>query len=91
MIRLVFYKELKEIFRTSKIVGLMAGILILMGLALYNGYAGYVTHSKLLNESQQTTYKQFISQGDKNPHLGAHFGFYAYKPTADLSMIDNGI
>ena len=91
MIRLIFYKELKEIFRTSKVVWMVTGVFILMALALYNGYSSYVKHSTLLRESQQTTYQQFISQGDKNPHLGAHFGFYAYKPAADLAMIDNGI
>ncbi|MDR6197559.1 DUF3526 domain-containing protein [Siphonobacter sp. SORGH_AS_0500] len=91
MIQLIIQKELREIFRTAKVVWLWVGVLILMGLALYNGYSYYRSHSQLLRESQQGTYQQFISQGDKNPHLGAHFGFYAYKPTADLAMIDNGI
>lgn len=91
MIRLLIAKELKELFRTSKVIWMLAGILSLMILALYNGYAYYAGHSRLLRESQAVTYKQFISQGDKNPHLGAHFGFYAYKPTAGLAMIENGI
>lgn len=91
MIQLVIQKELREIFRTAKVVWLFVGVLILLGLALYNGYSYYTSHSALLRESQKVTYQQFISQGDKNPHLGAHFGFYAYKPTADLAMIDNGI
>jgi ABC-2 type transport system permease protein len=91
MIRIIFRKELKEIFRTSKIGWLIAGLLVLTALSIYNGYAYYNTHSQLLKESQEVTYQQFISQGNKNPHLGAHFGFYAYKPTADLAMIDNGI
>lgn len=91
MIRLLIEKELKELFRTSKVIWMLGAILSLMFLALYNGYAYYVSHSSLLRESQEVTYKQFISQGDKNPHLGAHFGFYAYKPTADMAMVDNGI
>lgn len=91
MIQLIIQKELREIVRTAKIGWLFVGVGMLMGLALYNGYAYYASHSALLRESQQVTYQQFISQGDKNPHLGAHFGFYAYKPTADLAMIDNGI
>lgn len=69
----------------------MAGVALLLTLALYNGHAYYTTHSRLLAESQRTTYEQFINQGDKNPHLGAHFSFYAYKPTADLAMMGNGI
>lgn len=91
MIRLIVEKELKELSRTSKVVWMLAAILVLMVMALYNGYSYYVRHSNLLRESQEVTYKQFISQGDKNPHLGAHFGFYAYKPTADMAMIENGI
>jgi len=91
MIRLIFRKELKELFRTSKVVWIMGGMVILLLLALYNGNSYYQNHSNLIRESQEMTYKQFISQGDKNPHLGAHFGFYAYKPTADMAMIDNGI
>lgn len=91
MIRLLIKKELKEIVRTSNMSWLLMGMVVLVVLALYNGYAYYVSHAQLLSESQQTTYQQFISQGDKNPHLGAHFGFYAYKPTADLALLDNGI
>lgn len=91
MIGLIFKKELKELFRTSKVVWMLSGIIVLILLALYNGNAYYRSHSDLIRESQEMTYKQFISQGDKNPHLGAHFGFYAYKPTADMAMIENGI
>lgn len=91
MIGLIVRKELRELFRTTQLIGLGAGVVVLIGLALYNGYGYYVSHSRLLRESQQTTYRQFINQGDKNPHLGAHFGFYAYKPTADLALIENGI
>ena len=91
MIRLIFKKELKELFRTAKVVWMLGGIIVLLLLALYNGNSYYENHSTLIRESQEMTYQQFISQGDKNPHLGAHFGFYAYKPTADMAMIENGI
>jgi ABC-2 type transport system permease protein len=91
MIRLIFNKELKELLRTSKVIWMLTGIVILLLLALYNGNAYYKNHSTMIRESQEMTYQQFISQGDKNPHLGAHFGFYAYKPTADMAMIENGI
>ncbi len=91
MIWLIVRKELTELVRTAKVGWLLAGMAALLGLALYNGYAYATTHSQLLRESQETTYQQFISQGDKNPHLGAHFGFYAYKPTADLALVDNGL
>lgn len=91
MIRIVFKKEFKEIFRTGKISWMIGGLLLLVALSIYNGYTYYKTHSQLLKESQEVTYQQFISQGNKNPHLGAHFGFYAYKPTAGMAMIDNGI
>lgn len=91
MIAHIVRKELREIFRTSKMTWMIGGLLVLIALSLYNGYSYYVSHSQMLKESQEVTYKQFISQGNKNPHLGAHFGFYAYKPTAGLAMIDNGI
>ena len=91
MIQLLVRKELTELLRTTKVTWLLLGLATLLGLALYNGYAYSTTRSAFLRESQQTTYKQFISQGDKNPHLGAHFGFYAYKPTADLALVDNGL
>jgi ABC-2 type transport system permease protein len=91
MISLIFKKELKELFRTSKVVWMLSGMVVLMLLALYNGNSYHKSHSSLIKESQEMTYRQFISQGDKNPHLGAHFGFYAYKPTSDMAMIENGI
>jgi ABC-2 type transport system permease protein len=91
MIWLIVQKELKELARTAKATWLLAGMAALLGLALYNGYSYATTHSQLLRTSQQTTYQQFITQGDKNPHLGAHFGFYAYKPTSSLALVDNGL
>ncbi len=91
MIRHILKKELTELLRTTKVAWLLLGLAGLLGLALYNGYAYSTTRSQFLRESQRTTYQQFISQGDKNPHLGAHFGFYAYKPTADLALVDNGL
>jgi ABC-2 type transport system permease protein len=91
MIRLLIKKELTELLRTTRVSWLLLGLAALLGLALYNGYAYSTARSAFLRESQQTTYKQFISQGDKNPHLGAHFGFYAYKPTAALALVDNGL
>ncbi|MCD8539242.1 MAG: hypothetical protein LRY55_05365 [Leadbetterella sp.] len=91
MIKLVFHKELREIFRSSRIFWMLCGILVLLCLSVYNGYTSHTGKKQLIRESQETTYRQFISQGDKNPHLGAHFGFYAYKPAADLGMVDNGI
>ncbi|RZK90408.1 MAG: hypothetical protein EOO62_35100, partial [Hymenobacter sp.] len=91
MIRLLLKKELTELLRTTRVSWLLLGLAALLGLALYNGYAYSTTRSAFLRESQKTTYQQFISQGDKNPHLGAHFGFYAYKPTADLALVDNGL
>ncbi|UOR04937.1 DUF3526 domain-containing protein [Hymenobacter aerilatus] len=91
MLRLLIGKELRELRRTTNATWLLTGLALLVGLALYNGYTYYTTRSAFLRQSQQTTYEQFVSQGDKNPHLGAHFGFYAYKPTADLALLDNGI
>ncbi|SNR93688.1 ABC transporter permease subunit [Hymenobacter mucosus] len=91
MIQLLLKKELTELLRTTKVTWLLVGLAALLGLALYNGYAYSTTRSQFLRESQHITYQQFISQGDKNPHLGAHFGFYAYKPTADLALVDNGL
>ncbi|WP_045690514.1 hypothetical protein [Hymenobacter sp. AT01-02] len=79
MIQLLLKKELTELLRTTKVTWLLVGLAALLGLALYNGYAYSTTRSQFLRESQHITYQQFISQGDKNPHLGAHFGFYAYK------------
>ena len=91
MIRLICRKELTEVFRTATMSWLLAGMVVLVGLALYNGYTYAIDHQQLLSESQQVTYQQFINQGNKNPHLGAHFGFYAYKPMSDLALLENGI
>ncbi len=35
--------------------------------------------------------QQWDTQGDKNPHRGAHFGQYAFKPTALPGFIDPGV
>ncbi|GAB3281272.1 DUF3526 domain-containing protein [Larkinella harenae] len=91
MIYLLIRKEFKEIFRASTMTWLFGGVLVLLGLAIYNGFTYHHTRQQVLSVSQEITYQQFINQGDKNPHIGAHFGFYAFKPAADLGMIDNGL
>ena len=91
MIRQIIHKELTEFFRASTVVWLSAGVLVLMTLAVYNGYTYYTEHQKLTAEAQEITYEQFINQGDKNPHIGAHFGFYAFRPTPPMSLIESGV
>ena len=91
MIRLIIRKELTEFFRSAAQRWLFAGVAALLALALYNGWAYYSTHQALTRYSQQLTYQQFVKQGDKNPHIGAHFGFYAFRPTAPLALIESGV
>jgi ABC-2 type transport system permease protein len=91
MFTAIIEKELLELYRDKRI-RLAAGVFLLLSLfGVFNGYRHYRSMAELHEQAQQESYHQWLNQGEKNPHAGAHFGVYVFKPIAPLSMWDKGV
>ncbi len=91
MIAAIARKEFSEIVRDGRFkwtAGIMALLLLTAMAAGYQKYSAYMDMQRL---SQDQTNAQWLNQGDKNPHAGAHYGNYAFKPAGPLAFFDNGI
>jgi len=91
MIVSIARKEFSEIVRDGRFkwtAGMMALLLLTAMAAGCQKHSAYMDMQRL---SQDRTNAQWLNQGDKNPHAGAHYGNYAFKPAGPLAFFDNGI
>ncbi len=91
MITSIARKEFAEIVRDGRFKWTAAIMVLLLLTAMMAGYQKYTTAVRIQHAAQDGTNKQWLDQGDKNPHSAAHYGNYAFKPAGPLSYFDNGI
>jgi len=91
MIARIARKEFLETTRDGRFRAAFAvvGILLLASLAL--GWRHYRDIETERREAQRTTRRQWLEQGEKNPHGAAHYGVYAFKPRPPLALVDPGV
>lgn len=84
-------KDLREAAGDGRV--LVAWVLALLVLAVA-ALQGWTTTQQAAHERDAVSAlvrTQWDSQGDKNPHSGAHFGQYVFKPNALPAFIDPGV
>ncbi|MDJ0928320.1 MAG: ABC transporter permease subunit [Gammaproteobacteria bacterium] len=91
MITTIARKEFTEIVRDGRFRWMAAILLALLMTALLSGWQRYEGMLAEQRAAQSATDAQFVEQGPKNPHAGAHFGNYAFKPAGPLTFFDNGV
>lgn len=84
-------KEIKTIFREKIIIGLSIMIFLLLGVAITAGYLSYQQQRDQKTHAQQEKREQWLNQGEKHPHIAAHFGTFIFKPKTFLSFLDFGL
>lgn len=84
-------KEIRIALRERLIVSLGAIILLLLGVALYAGYISYRQQREMITKTQAEKRQEWLSQGDKHPHIAAHYGTFVFKPKTVLSLFDFGL
>ena len=87
----IIRKEIKVAIREKVIVAMGVIVIILLGLSLY---AGYVTNTQQIHsimQAQAEKHQEWLNQGDKHPHIAAHYGMYVFKPKTILSLFDFGL
>lgn len=88
---LIVRKEIKIALREKRVISLGAIIVLLLGIALYAGYISYQQQREIITETQQQKRQQWLEQGDKHPHIAAHYGTFVFKPKTALSLFDLGL
>lgn len=91
---LIFFiakKEIKMVLREKLVISLGVVICILLSVALYGGFLGYNQQQTAIAKAQREKRAEWLGQGDKHPHIAAHYGTYIFKPKTVLSLFDSGL
>ncbi|RJE72567.1 DUF3526 domain-containing protein [Reichenbachiella sp. MSK19-1] len=84
-------KEIKIAIRERLVISLGAIIILLLGVALYGGYISYRQQQQIITQTQTEKRQEWLNQGDKHPHIAAHYGTFVFKPKTILSLFDFGL
>ncbi|NJN24902.1 MAG: DUF3526 domain-containing protein [Cyclobacteriaceae bacterium] len=87
----ILSKEIKVALREKLIVTLGIIIILLLGVALYAGYVSYEQQQATITKTKKEKRKEWLNQGDKHPHIAAHYGTFVFKPKTILSLFDFGL
>ena len=91
MISTIARKEFTELFRDGRFRCSAGIVLALLTVAVLAG----AHHQRALLAQQATAQAEelhrWYHQSDKNPHSGAHYGFYVFKPRLAPGFIDPGV
>ncbi|MYF00284.1 MAG: ABC transporter permease subunit [Gammaproteobacteria bacterium] len=91
MIGAIIGKELTEIRRDGRALGLLGIVGLLLVLGLTTGLATENAREREVLQAQADDAAVFLEQGEKNPHSAAHFSRMAHKPVAPLASFDPGV
>lgn len=84
-------KEIMIALREKLVIALLSIVVILLGVALYTGYLGYRQQHSMISQKQDEKRQEWLNQGDKHPHIAAHYGTFVFKPKTLLSIFDFGL
>ncbi len=88
---IVAKKEIKIALREKLAVALAVIIMLLLGVALYAGFLSYQQQHVVITQTQAEKRQEWLNQGDKHPHIAAHYGTFVFKPKTVLSLFDFGL
>jgi len=91
MITRIARKEITDTVRDGRFRWGGVVVLGLLLLALGSGWAHQQEIAATHLAAEQQTWEHWFAQGEKNPHSAAHYGVYAFKPVASLSLVDQGV
>jgi len=88
---LIAQKELNDVARQNSLKILFVIITALLGFSLYAGFIVYKQQLTILKTAQDEKRAEWLDQGDKHPHIAAHYGTFVFKPKTLLSLFDFGL
>ncbi|MBK7882596.1 MAG: DUF3526 domain-containing protein [Chitinophagaceae bacterium] len=87
----IIQHEWKQWLRDKRIVCLLGSMLLLGTVAIIIQVHSYKKLFIERTNAQQASRQAWLSQGEKHPHMAAHFGNYAYKQPSILHCFDAGL
>ncbi|REE02049.1 ABC transporter permease [Marinoscillum furvescens] len=84
-------KEVLVALRERRVLVLGAIVWVLLAVAGVTGYLVYAQQHSAIVQTQQEKRQEWLEQGDKHPHIAAHYGTYVFKPKTLLSLFDFGL
>jgi len=84
-------KEIREIVRDGRLRVLGILVLILALTALIFGAQQTASAQDDREHAKERATAQWENQGDKNPHVAAHYGTYVFAPTSAATAVDPGV
>jgi len=91
MLKQIIQNEWQLWRRDNRTIWLLGIIVLISLLALVFGVADARKKITQRQSAQEASRKAWLAQGEKHPHMSAHFGNYAYKHPSVLSVFDPGI
>ena len=91
MIKTIAYKEFLQMVRDGRVKWAAGIVFCLLLASLVVGLRHYQDLSAQHELAQNKVREQWLSQPEQNPHSGAHYGTYAFKPKTFLSSVDTGV
>jgi ABC-2 type transport system permease protein len=91
MITNIAKKEMTEMFRDGRFRLASAIVAVLLLASLAAGWKQYANLKTQHETAQKAERQNWLGQTPKNPHQGAHYGVYAFKPKSQLSVVDTGV
>lgn len=91
MIGTIIRKELTEIKRDGRAIGLLGIVGLLLVLGLTTGIVTENAREREVLRAEADDAAVFLEQGEKNPHTASHFSRMAHKPVAPLAAFDPGV
>lgn len=87
----IIKKEIKETIREKLIFILALTLVFLLSISLYFGWAANKQKKLVTEQAQLQKQEEWVQQGDKHPHIAAHYGTYIFKPNSAFSLFDPGL
>jgi len=84
-------KETRALLRDGRLWMLGGALFLLFVAMLATAQSGLRQAGQERREVEAASRSQWDHQGEKNPHRGAHFGLYAFKPASPLAGVEPGI
>lgn len=78
-------------FKNKAVFTLTIFIGLLLIYAAFSGWINFKNQNEISSKYQEQARKDWLSNPDKHPHRMAHFGHFAFRPKAPLSVFDFGM
>ena len=82
---------IKTVFKNKAVFILTFSLIVLLIFAMYSGWMNFENQNGMMAKFQAESRKDWLNNPNKHPHRMAHFGNFAFRPKAPLSVFDFGM